>query len=612
MHHLTRGGTEGKPTQWGFAPAWRELLRDMFYLQMGARVLDDYASPTKILYNDPRIIKATQFAADLALVNHWMPSDTEITNVMQSNARQLFTQQKIAMFLTGIWDVPDMRKELVPGSSGYFDWDIALAPVYAKGQRAYPTGGSGYCILRQTKHPKEAWLLAQWMAGPHGMTAMARAGLAQPAIREIARSDAWIPGLQTPPEQRIPHNRIITDEAAPFVVFTPSSIYWPEIGAIASQSHELVFAGTAKAVDVLPPSNRRAQERLDELRQDERLPLFNWPVGSVFGVLLIAALAAWIYAPEWGKRRTARQRTENRAGYLFILPWLVGTLVFTAGPMALSFLMSFADWNIIQPARWRGAGNYVEAATFDPTFWKSLSVTLIYTLTAVPLGVAASLGLALLLNARVWGMPRWRTCFYIPSLASAVASALIWRKVFQPDGGILNSTIYSPVGHFLGLDRLISPFADATGRVNWLGSEKTALLSLIIMSVWGAGAGMVILLAGLQNVPQPLYEAATLDGAGPLRKFRNVTLPMISPTLFFSLITGFVGSFQVFSSALLMTDGGPNMSTTFFMLHLYRQAFLNLRMGYASALAWVLFLVILGFTVIQLRMSRWVYYEGAK
>ena len=361
MHRLTRQTNGDRPSQWGYAPAWRELLRDMLYLQMGARAVDDYADPTRILYDDPRIVRATQFAADLALVNRWMPSDAEITNVMQSNARQLFTQQRVAMFQSGIWEVPDLRKELKPGAKGSFDWDVALAPVYAKGRRAYPTGGSGYCILKGTRYPKEAWLLTQWMAGPH-----------------------------TPPEQRVPKNRIVTDQAAPYVVFAPTSIYWPEVGAIGGQTHDLVFRGTAQAADVMPRANRQAQERLDALRHDEGLGLFDWRKGGAFGLLLILLLAAWIYAPERGQRRTTRQRRDDRAGYLFVLPWLVGVLVFTAGPMALSFLMSFADWDIIRPARWRGVGNYVEAATFDPTFWKSLSVTLVYTAAAVPLGVAAS------------------------------------------------------------------------------------------------------------------------------------------------------------------------------------------------------------------------------
>jgi multiple sugar transport system permease protein len=584
----------------------------MAYLQMGARALDNYKNPTRILYDDPRIIKATQFAADLALKYHWIPSDTEITQDLQTNARQLFTRQEVAMLQTGIWDVPEMRKEIRPGSPGYFDWDIALAPVYVKGKRAYPTGGSGYCILKQTKHPREAWLLTQWMAGPHGMMAMARAGIAQPAIRELALKEPWIPGPNTPAEQQIPRNRIITDQAAPYVVFEPTSIYWSEISAIATQTHELVYRGAAKGADVMPGSNRAAQQRLDILRHEENLQPFNWNLGALVGLLLVAGICYWIYGREWGRRLTVRQKRDNRAGYLFIMPWLCGTILFTSGPMLLSLLMSFSDWDIIRPAKWRGIGNYLEAASFDPAFWKSLDVTFIYTLSAVPLGVVGALALALLLNAKVRGMAFWRTCYYLPSLASVVASALIWRKVFQVDGGILNGFIYGSdgKGNFLGLATLLSPLADSNGHVNWLGDERTALASLVLMSLWGSGAGMIILLAGLQNVPQHLYEAALLDGAGPLMRLRKVTLPMISPTLFFCLVTGFIGSFQVFSSAFLMTDGGPNRATTFFMLHLYRRAFLSLRMGYASALAWVLFFVILGFTIAQLRLSRWVYYEG--
>jgi multiple sugar transport system permease protein len=614
MHRLTMQKGKELPERWGYAPGWKDLWKEMTFLQMGARVVDNYESPTKLLFDDPRIIRATQFTADLSLKQRWMPSDTEITNVLQSNTRQMFTQQKVAMLQSGIWEVPELRKELKPGTPGYFDWDIAIAPVLAGGKRAYPTGGSGYCILKETLHPREAWLLTQWMAGEPGMMAMARAGIAQPGIRKLALREPWIPGPHTPAEQQVPHNRIITDQAAPYVVFSPTSVYWSEVSGIAGQKNEQVYRGEMTAEAALKETNARAQARLDTLIREQNLPLYNWRWGSLVGLVLIGALGTWIYAPERGKRRSLRQKRDNLAGYLFVLPCLLGMLIFTAGPMVLSLLMSFSEWDIVRPAHWRGLGNYVEAATIDPTFWKALQVTFVYTLVAVPLGVMGSLGLAMLLNTKVKGMPLWRTCYYIPSLASAVASALIWKKVFQVDGGILNSIIYGAdgKGNFLGLASLLAPLADSSGRINWLGSEKTALASLIIMSLWGIGGGMVILLAGLQNVPQYLYEAATLDGAGPLKRFRNVTLPMVSPTLFFALVTGFIGSFQVFNSALLMTDGGPNMSTTFFMLHLYKQAFLSLRMGYASALAWVLFFVILIFTVLQLRMSRWVYYEGAK
>jgi multiple sugar transport system permease protein len=214
-----------------------------------------------------------------------------------------------------------------------------------------------------------------------------------------------------------------------------------------------------------------------------------------------------------------------------------------------------------------------------------------------------------LLNVKVKGMPIYRTFFYLPALASAVASSLIWRKVFQPEGGLLNIMLFGQDGsanHFGLANWLI-----VDGKLpNWLGDQNLALPSLIIMSLWGIGGGMVILLAGLQAIPDFYYEAATLDGAGLWDKFKVVTLPMVSPSLFFALITGFIGSFQVFTQAFVMTGGGPNDATRFFMLHLYENSFGNLRMGYASALAWFLFAIVFVMTRIQWKLNKYVYYEG--
>jgi multiple sugar transport system permease protein len=241
-------------------------------------------------------------------------------------------------------------------------------------------------------------------------------------------------------------------------------------------------------------------------------------------------------------------------------------------------------------------------------------VTLTYTIVSVPLGIAVSHGLALLLNLKVRGIAIWRTCYYIPAIASPIAGSLIWLKLFQPEGGLFNAFIFGNdgKGFIPGLAQLFSTVAGANGQVNWLQSETTALPSLIFMSMFGAGGGMLILLAALQGVPTYYYEAATLDGASAWRRFRNVTIPMISPALFFTLITGFIGTFQVFSQAYQMTQGGPNNATMFFMYFLYNSAFRTLRMGYASALAWVLFFVILIFTIIQLQGNRYVHYEGDK
>jgi multiple sugar transport system permease protein len=613
MEKLTKRDASGRPIRWGYAPGWQGLFTDMIYLSSGHRIADDYKSPTRLNYDQEGIIRAYQFSADLTLKQRFMPSAVDIQS-QQTSTRLMFTQQKVAMYQCGIWDVPELRRALIPGKEGYFEWDIALAPAYKDGTRAYPTGGSGYCILKNTKHPKEAWLLTEWMAGRAGMMAMARAGVAQPAIRKYALAEPWIPGPNTPAEQQVPSNRIVTDQATPHVVFAPSAIVWPEVNGIAQQSFTRIFDGTSTAAVELPAGNKRAQARLETLLREETLGPYDWTTALILMGFLVAAIMFWVYKPEIGRRRTAKEKKENLTAYLFIMPWLLGIFLFTLGPMLLSFFMSFADWDIIRSARWRGVGNYTEAFTIDPTFWASLRVTIIYTLFAVPFGIIASLALALLLNVNVKGMPLWRTCYYIPSVASGVASAFIWMQVFRAEGGLLNALIYGPNGggNFLGLGTILQPAATANGVVNWLGNETMALPSLIIMSLWGAGGGMIIMLAGLQGVPTFFYEAATLDGAGPWQKFKAVTLPLISPTIFFNLVTGFIGAFQVFTQALLMTNGGPNNATMFFNLFLYNNAMVNLRMGYASALAWVLFFVILIFTVLQLRVSKWVYYEGAK
>lgn len=614
VHQLTKFDSSGRTVRWGYAPAWKTAFTNMCYLELGARVTDDYQNPTKVLYTDPRIIKAFQFTADLSIKKHWIPTDIEMDAVLQTGTRKLFEEGRIAMLQSGIWESPALRRDLIKGQPGYFDWDIAMAPAYKDGTRAYSTGGSGYSIMSQTKHPHEAWLLTQWMAGKEGMLPSAAAGMAQPALRWMARSEPWIPGPHTPANEVDPKNRIIMDEGADYVVYGPTSPLWPEVDGYVDQQFQSIFYGTATAKAALTKGTAQAQRRLDTLRREEHLSRYNWTWGWAAAALLLGGILAWVYLPERGIRRSRRQKRESRTAYLFILPWILGMVLFTLGPMLLSLQMSTASWDIIRPAQWRGIGNYAEAIFDDPLFWTSLKVTGIYTAAAVPLGLVSSLGLALLLNTKVRGMPLWRTCYYIPSIVSGVAAAIVWKAVFRADGGVLNTIIYGPHGNgnFLGLATLLHPFATINGQVDWLGDERTALASIILKSLWGAGGGMLIMLAGLQGVPQYFHEAAILDGANAWRRFRHVTIPMISPTVFFALVTGVIGSFQVFTDAYVMTNGGPNNATQFYMLHLYGQAFLGLRMGYASALAWILFAIILGFTIAQFRAGRWVYYEGAE
>lgn len=612
LNKLKKVGKDGKVERWGMAPDWAGFWTESQAYQMGLKWADDKEEPTKVEFGSPGWVKIFESYEDFTKVQHYFPSQNDVTNVVQSTTQQLFVNKKVGMFMSGIWQVPNMRKFLKKGEKGWFEWDIAPLPAYAHGDQSCSSGGSGYSIFSSTKHPKEAWLLTQWMAGPPAMEIMARAGIAQPAIRKLALSDAWIPGPNTPADQQYPHNRIITDQLVKNSHFPPTSDLWPEVNSIISGRTNSIYTGTVSAKEAVPLAAKEANDRLQVLRKEQSLPEFPWGLGAGVGALIIAAILYGVYGREKRGKLTARQKSDNRSAYKFLAPWIFGMVVFTVGPMILSLLMSFAQWDIIQPARFRGLGNYAEAFSVDPRFWKSMIVTFYYTAVSVPLGIITALLLAMLLNQKVKGVPLFRALYYLPSMASLVAASLIWRRIFAPDDGLLNVLIYGPdgKGDLLGLGHMLSAIGgNPNAPVNWLGSEHTALPAMIIMSLWGVGGPMVILLAGLQGIPQHYYEAATVDGANPFHKFKSVTLPLLTPAIFFTLITGLIGSFQSFTQSLVMTDGGPNDATLFFMLHLYTQAFRSLRMGYASALAWVLFFIILLFTLLQFRMSKWVYYE---
>ena len=282
-------------------------------------------------------------------------------------------------------------------------------------------------------------------------------------------------------------------------------------------------------------------------------------------------------------------------GLLLISPWLVGFLAFTAGPMVVSFLLSLAKWDILSPPTFVGLSNF-QQILYDPLFSKAVYNTLVYTVVNVPLSLTGSLSLALILNRRVPGVSVFRTLFYLPELTPVVAASLIWAWILNTHFGIVN--------YFLS--KLSLP------PVPWLESTKWALASLILINLWTVGGSrMLIFLAGLQGVPEELYEAAALDGASAWIRLLHVTLPMISPVIFFNFLLGIIGSFQVFTPAYVITNGGPADSTLVYVLYVYRNAFQYFRMGYASAMAWVMLLVLLGFAWMQLRlMQRWVYYEG--
>lgn len=308
--------------------------------------------------------------------------------------------------------------------------------------------------------------------------------------------------------------------------------------------------------------------------------------------------------PRASRIRTASAGREGRAfwqGMRFVSPWVAGLLLFTLYPVLASLYLSFCDYRVLTPPRWVGLSNYVALFSDRDYFLYSLANT-VFMFLELPLAILCGLAIALLLNLKLRGMVLFRTLYYVPSVVPTVAASILWLWLLNPDYGLVNKSLGA-------LSISVTPA--------WLNDRNWAKPSFILMDLWSVGGGMIIYLAALQSVPQHLYEAAELDGANGWNRLRHVTLPAISPVLFFHLILGMIGTFQYFTQAFIMTGangsmGGPANSTLFYAVYLYQNAFQYFRMGYACAMAWVLFLLTLIATFVVFRTSaRWVYYEAA-
>ena len=304
---------------------------------------------------------------------------------------------------------------------------------------------------------------------------------------------------------------------------------------------------------------------------------------------------------------------EAAAGYLFIVPWLLGFVVFTFGPMIASLYFSFTEYDIVSAPKWVGFNNYARAfggvwayiqtgdvrQLKDPIFWNSLQVTLYFAALSLPLNLLCSFCLAILLNQKLFGLRIWRTIYFLPSIISGVAVTLLWLRILNPRMGILNPFLRDVLG-----------IAHPPG---WLQDPNWAVPALVLMGLWGVGGSMIIYLAGLQGIPTDLYDAAHVDGANRWQTFWSVTFPMMTPVLFYNLVLGLIGTFQYFTEVYVATGGagGPQRATMFYNLYLYQNAFKYFDMGYASTMAWILFVIVLCLTTLIFRSSdAWVYYEG--
>ncbi|MBQ9358865.1 MAG: ABC transporter permease subunit, partial [Abditibacteriota bacterium] len=387
---------------------------------------------------------------------------------------------------------------------------------------------------------------------------------------------------------------------------------WAEASAEMASRIELYLNGKKSAAETLADAEKKVNAVIEDAREDMGgFKPVNW---RLLGILLLALLVAGAAALlGWTLKKTrGRPRMRKEAGefYLLILPWLVGFVVLTLGSVLASLVFSFSKWDVINTAYSVGFRNFAELFG-DPKFLKSIWVTVAYTLWAVPLSIVFGLLVSLLLNQTNRFTEVARTLYYLPSVISGVATSVLWINIFAP-GGLLNNFLGLHIVPWIEKGRLVwlSMMSNADG---WLLVPKLCIPAFVIMSVWSVGSSMIIYLAALQGVPGELYEAAELDGAGAGRKLFAVTLPLITPAIFYQLTTGIIFSLQMFTQAFILNNGsgGPEDASLFYGLYLYNQAFTYLNVGKASAMAWLLFVVVMAITLVNFRLAgKWVYYES--
>ncbi|AXA36870.1 MAG: extracellular solute-binding protein [Candidatus Hydrogenedentota bacterium] len=572
---------DGNPEVFGCLTVESQVLMASF----GARVFDEQTN--RFVEPPPReAIEAVRF--NLSLLGKQAPTAAQ---AMDTTDMQMFANDRLAMFLGRTWQLPQIAKTMRS------PWDVA--PIPKGRQRFCILAVGGNCIAAGSRHPREAWEFVKFYSSLEGQKLLGLQKNCTPALRELALSKDYF--LSPPPE----HIRVFVDaidyagQVLPDRIWAReffSSIWQPTLERLRVDSKitpEQALADIARQGNLL--IDKYAQEKAEEESATRDAHPTDFLIRFMLALMILGALAiAWL----------ARSNRRYWEGYLFIGLWLIGFVLFTLGPVLASLYLSFCRYDLLSPPRWIGLANILDLI-HDPLFWKSLGNTLYYCVFTVPATLILSLFLAMLLNTRVPGTYTFRAIYYLPALTAGVAISLLWRWIYNPQLGLMNT--------FLGYLGIQGP--------EWLGSPTWAMPAIIIMSVWGGlGGPMLIYLAGLQGIPQQLYEAAAIDGASRWQAFRHVTLPMLSPSIFFNLIMAIIGSFQVFTTVFVMTantaasaePGGPANSTMVYVLYLYQTGFRYLAMGKACAMAWILFLIILGLTLWNYRMSqRWVHYDQA-
>jgi multiple sugar transport system permease protein len=629
------GRTDSGLVRLGFGPNFGDSFLYMFAFQAGGRLLS--ADGLHATMDSPPVVRALRFMTHVYDDLGGVEEANAFQQGFQTGALDPFIKGQVAMKIDGNWSLETLG-----------DWkpemNFALAPApmpedeLAKG-RGPVTWASGRALVvpATSRHKQGAFALIRYLRTWGVVERL------EQSKRERKENEGrlYLPGVDADRRftERIFEASVFGNPAMPerfrgaFHALA-GLLEHPEIRPVspvgellwrqqirayeAAASHKFAAEAKASGEDETELALRRMQEpvqrQLDELTAPLPPRVVGWtPYAVAYGGAIVAALGGVLFVTARRRRSHGYRMGETGAALLFASPWLLGFVVLTGGPILFSIVLSFTRYDVLSEPRYVGLANYRDVFA-DPVFYRSLANTG-FMILRVPVVMAVGLGMALLLNSGVRALGFYRTGLYLPVTMPIVASCLLWIWILNSRGSFLNEALRfcidtAParavewvVSHFTGLPfRLEAPL--------WLQDPRFSKFALILMNVWAAGGGMVIWLAGLQSIPKQLYEAASIDGAGPLRRFWHVTLPMLSPYILFNAIVGLIGTMQVFTEAYIMTAGGPVDSTLFYAYYLFRQAFQFFRMGYASALAWILFLAVLALTVLQLRLSkRWVHYD---
>lgn len=626
---LTDRDEKGRINRLGFAPFSGQALLYQYGWQNGGEILSKDGKTVTI--DSPEFVEALDWTTKVYESIGGVRAVKAFESTGQAADLDPFIIGKVAIKFEGFWTTQYALAEY----GDRVDYGVCPPPMPAGAIEAGrpPLGWLGgwcYAIPATAKHPDGAWELIRFLSSPRirRMMTEGRLRMSQSSGRpfvppqsahRLINEENFEKYVENDPflDSKLKEAVRVFNDMVEHSRYRPASPVGQMLFSESLAATEAANYGTLSAAEALRRAAQNSQAELDRALGSRRGGQLDWSKLLVFygGLLVVFIGIIYLWDTRPGLRAGAtkalglgfltkhksqlstesRGFRENRFGGLMCaMPWIFGFIVFTSGPIFFSFVISFAEYDVLHPATWNGLENYQRMFGGDHLIGVAVVNTL-FMIIGIPLGMAIGLGIALLLNVEVRGIALWRTCFYLPSIVPAVAASILWIWIFNPQAGLLNSILAS-----VGIE-----------GPNWLQDPRTSKPALILMGLWGAGGGMIIWLAGLKGISKSYYEAAKIDGASTWQQFLSITLPLLTPYIFFNLIMGIIGTLQIFSQSFIMTQGGPVNSTLFYAYHLFNHAFRYLNMGYASAMAWALVAVVVILTAIQMKLAKkWVHYEG--